>query len=184
MTLERFRPHGPGGIKALAVCPRYSNAKSPARGPEDGVRGVLLAACVSTSLVVEPSYPLYLRGQLLCQGAPRGKEVGPAALLSVKLEQVGAKGLVTKRGPERGPAGVAGYRRRDVAHGVEEKCALRSVTEANPSVTDTQVGLVLRERGVALAGPCRCGAVSVRAVCLPPRLAECLFDSAGEAPRL
>ena len=69
-------------------------------------------------------------------GPPFGKEVGPAALLSVKLEQVGAKGFVTEGGPERGPAGVTSYRRRDVAHGVEEKCALRGVSEANPPITD------------------------------------------------
>ena len=88
----------------------FSNAKNPAGGSEDGVHGALLAACVSASLVEEPFHLLYFRGQLCCHGSPFGKDLGPAALLSVKLEQVGANGFVTEEGPERGPAGVASYR--------------------------------------------------------------------------
>jgi len=84
-TLQPFRPLGPYGIKVLVVQSLYSNAKSPARGSEDGVRGALLAACVSASLMVEPFHPLYFRGQLCCHGSPFGKKVGPAALLSAKL---------------------------------------------------------------------------------------------------
>ena len=52
--LERFRSQSADGIEALVVCPRYTNAKGPARGPEGSMRGILLAACVLTGLVVKP----------------------------------------------------------------------------------------------------------------------------------
>ena len=55
--LVRFRPHSPDGAEALAVCPRDSNAKSPAGGSEDGVLGVFVA-CTLAGLVV-PFHSFY-----------------------------------------------------------------------------------------------------------------------------
>ena len=86
MTFVRFRSHNPDGIEALVVCLCYPNAKDPERGPEDRVRGVLLASCISAGLVLELFHPLYLRGQLRCIRDPCGKEVGPAALPGFELE--------------------------------------------------------------------------------------------------